>query len=52
MPAAIADKLRDGEEITARDHPNVTVIYADIGGLDRLQAELDSGESLAHRPTN
>ena len=31
MPAAIADKVRDGEQITARDHSNVTVIYADIG---------------------
>lgn len=46
MPATIADKLNQGEEITARDHSNVTVIYADIGGLDRIQAELDSGESL------
>jgi class 3 adenylate cyclase len=47
MPAAIADKVRAGQEITAREHPNVTVIYADIAGLDRLQAELDSGDSLA-----
>jgi class 3 adenylate cyclase len=46
MPATIADKLNQGEEITARDHSNVTVVYADIGGLDRIQAELDSGESL------
>lgn len=47
MPGAIADKLNQGEEITARDHPNVTVVYADIGGLDRIQAELESGESLS-----
>ncbi|MEI6251410.1 MAG: adenylate/guanylate cyclase domain-containing protein [Mycobacteriaceae bacterium] len=46
MPAAIADKLRNGEEITARDHPNVTVIYAEIAGLDRLRARLSSDESL------
>ena len=46
MPAAIADKLRSGEAITARDHTNVTVIYAEIAGLDRLQAELSSAESL------
>jgi class 3 adenylate cyclase len=47
MPGAIADKLNQGEEITARDHPNVTVVYVDIGGLDRIQAELESGESLS-----
>jgi len=46
MPVAIADKLRKGEQITARDHNNVTVIYADVAGLDRLQAELNSDESL------
>ena len=46
MPVAIADKLRKGEQITARDHTNVTVIYADVAGLDRLQAELNSDESL------
>ena len=46
MPAAIADKLRNGEEVTAREHTNVTVIYAEIAGLDRLQAELNSDESL------
>ncbi len=47
MPGAIADKLNQGEEITVRDHSNVTVVYADIGGLDRIQAELESGESLS-----
>jgi class 3 adenylate cyclase len=47
MPVAIADKVRNGEQITAREHTNVTVIYADIAGLDRLQAELDSDQSLS-----
>ncbi len=47
MPPAIADKVRTGQEITAREHPNVTVIYADIAGLDRLQAQMDSTDSLA-----
>ena len=46
MPAAIADKIRNGEVITAREHTNVTVIYAEIAGLDRLQAELNSDQSL------
>ncbi len=47
MPAPVAEKYSHGEEITAREHPDVTVIYADIAGLDRLQAQLDSAESLA-----
>ncbi|MGI9164712.1 MAG: adenylate/guanylate cyclase domain-containing protein, partial [Mycobacterium sp.] len=46
MPAPIAAKVFDGAEITARDHPNVTVVYADVTGLDRIQAELDAGEYL------
>jgi class 3 adenylate cyclase len=46
MPAAIADKLGHGEEIAAREHSNVTVVYADIIGLERVQARLDSGEAL------
>lgn len=47
MPTAIADKLRDGEEIAARDHSNVTVIYLQIGGLDRTRAQLESEDSVA-----
>jgi class 3 adenylate cyclase len=47
MPAAIADKFGKGEQITAREHTNVTVVYTEIAGLDRLQAELDSHESLS-----
>ena len=47
MPAPIADKLHQGEEITARTHQNVTVVYADIAGLDRARAQLDSDESLS-----
>lgn len=47
MPQAIADKIGNGEEITARDHTNVSVIYADIGGLDRLRAHLDADQSLS-----
>lgn len=47
MPEAVADRYRQGEEIVATEHQNVTVIFADIMGLDRLQAELPSAESLA-----
>lgn len=46
MPAPIAEKFEKGETITAQEHHNVTVIFADITGLDRVQAELASGESL------
>lgn len=46
MPAAIADKFDRGEPIKAREHANVTVVYIEIAGLDRLQAELDSDQSL------
>ncbi len=47
MPAPLAEKFSSGDTISAREHQNVTVIYADIGGLDRIQAELDSQESLS-----
>ncbi len=47
MPPAIAEKYDQGEQITARDHANVTVIYADFAGLDRLQAEFDSEQSVS-----
>ena len=47
MPEQVVERYRQGEEIIARDHQDVTVIFADIVGLDRLQAELPSAESLA-----
>jgi class 3 adenylate cyclase len=46
MPVPIAEKIGKGEEIGAREHPNATVVYADIAGLDRIQADLEAGESL------
>lgn len=46
MPPAIADKLRKGEEVTVREHPNVTVIYTEIVGLARVQAEWSAADSL------
>lgn len=46
MPVPIAEKIGKGEEIAAREHPNATVVYADIAGLDRIQADLEAGESL------
>ena len=47
MPEAVADRYRQGEEIVASEHQNVTVIFADVIGLDRLQSDLPASESLA-----
>jgi class 3 adenylate cyclase len=46
MPERVVERYRQGEEIIAQDHQDVTVIFADIVGLDRLQAQLPSAESL------
>lgn len=47
MPEQVVERYRLGEEIIAQDHQDVTVIFATIVGLDRLQAELTSEESLS-----
>jgi class 3 adenylate cyclase len=47
MPESVVQRYRQGEETIAQDHQDVTVIFADIMGLDQLQAELRSEESLA-----
>jgi class 3 adenylate cyclase len=47
MPERVVERYRLGEEIIAQDHHDVSVIFADIVGLDRLQAELSSEESLS-----
>jgi class 3 adenylate cyclase len=47
MPEQVVERYRQGEEIIAQDHHDVSVIFADIVGLDRLQAELSSEDLLA-----
>ena len=47
MPEPVVQRYREGEETIAQDHQNVTVIFADIVGLDELSAELSSDELLA-----
>lgn len=47
MPEPVVARYRDGEEIISQDHQDVTVIFADIVGLDELSAVLTSEESLA-----
>jgi class 3 adenylate cyclase len=46
MPEQVVQRYREGEETIAQDHQNVTVIFADIVGLDELSAELSSEELL------
>ncbi|MDT5018214.1 MAG: hypothetical protein QOD39_4374, partial [Mycobacterium sp.] len=47
MPEQVVARYREGEETIAQDHQDVTVIFADIVGLDELSADLTSDESLS-----
>ena len=47
MPKQVVARYREGEETISQDHQDVTVIFADIVGLDELSADLTSEESLA-----
>lgn len=47
MPDSVAERYQQGEQVITSQHQNATVIFADIDGLDRVQAELPSEESLA-----
>ncbi len=47
MPEPVVARYREGEETIAQDHQDVTVIFADIAGLDELSADLSSDASLA-----
>ena len=46
MPESVVERYRDGEENIAEDHQDVTVVYADLIGLDELSDELDADQSL------
>lgn len=45
MPEAVAQRYRDGEQTIAQEHQDVTVIFADIIGLDEISNGM-SGEEL------
>jgi class 3 adenylate cyclase len=45
MPEPVAQRYREGEETIAQEHQDVTVIFADIVGLDEISDEL-SGDEL------
>jgi class 3 adenylate cyclase len=47
MPEKMVARYRDGEETIAQDHLGVTVIYAEMVGLDELSEDLTSEESLS-----
>jgi class 3 adenylate cyclase len=46
MPENVVQRYREGEENIAQDHQDVTVIFADVVGLDELSTQLSSDESL------
>jgi class 3 adenylate cyclase len=47
MPEPVVARYREGEETIAQDHQNVTVIFADLVGLEEMTSELSSDEALA-----
>lgn len=46
MPESVVERYRDGEENIAEDHQDVTVIYADLLGIDDLSATMEADQSL------
>ena len=46
MPEPVVQRYREGEETIAQDHQNVTVIFADVVGLDDLSSDLNSDQLL------
>jgi class 3 adenylate cyclase len=47
MPEPVVQRYREGEETIAQDHQNVTVVFADLMGLDALSTTMSSDEHLA-----
>jgi class 3 adenylate cyclase len=47
MPEPVVQRYREGEETISQDYQDVTVIFADIVGLEEMSADLTSDESLA-----
>ena len=47
MPEPVVQRYREGEETISQDHHDVTVIFADIVGLDDLSSDLNSDQLLA-----
>ena len=47
MPESVVERYRDGESNIAEEHQDVTVIYADLAGLDEISGEMEPEESVA-----
>jgi len=47
MPEPVVQRYREGEETISQDHQDVTVIFADIVGLDDLSSDLNADELLS-----
>jgi class 3 adenylate cyclase len=47
MPESVVERYRDGEHNIAEEHQDVTVIYADLVGVDELSGGMVAEESLA-----
>ena len=46
MPEPVLERYRDGEENIAEEHQDVTVLFANVDGLDDLAEQLTAQESL------
>ena len=46
MPEKVVARYRGGDEAIAEEHQDVTVIFADLTGLDELSNDLDAAGSL------
>ncbi|BBZ33513.1 adenylate/guanylate cyclase domain-containing protein [Mycolicibacterium confluentis] len=46
MPESVAQRYREGEEMVPQEHRDVTVVFADIVGLDELSTTLSSDDLL------
>lgn len=46
MPESVVERYRDGEDTIAEEHQDVTVIFADLVGLDEMATAMAPEESL------
>ena len=47
MPDTVVQRYRDGDETIAEEHQNVSVLSAEVVGLDDLSGEFDAEQTLA-----
>ena len=46
MPESVVERYREGEDAIAEEHQDVTVIFADVVGVDRLSSDMSASDSL------